>query len=583
MAPQVTVVASPGSLAGLLTVLQAEGFAVAVDGDVGGSAPRVAMKDAAVLLTADAAVAAEASALVVVLDEGGRLAQLASDRGVCDVTGRLSADFAEIRWADRSRAGATLREYGLDPARVPIRGIAVCEPRRDAEVLAVFETEGAVLPASIRSGSTVVVAFDAGRSMADLLSEAYAQRDSGAIPLPGFLAAAYRHAPWRLRLLAYSRLLRSLRRDVEASARFSTKSPIEPSGFSLQSLVVEALDSVSGTVPRVWRWPSAAGSAVCLTHDIEPRRFAFEKGLPRLLDELRAAGVRSSVDVVADPGFPLPRETLRRAAGDGHEIVSHGLRHDASFFGIAPDQRAVEVRVSVDRLRSTVGAPVRGFRAPWLMRTPDLPAALEEAGLAYGSSTVDADTSLKAGWHGTGVGYLLPFHPFGLVGRHGILELPVCGPQDMEPVFAGLSVGEAEDVFARKIGWVRDTASLGVMLVHAGVYGRDDLETRMRLLRRVILETSGEDVWRVPMGEVASWWIAREEVLAVPARNGGPVRVVNRGATGIDGVTLAWPDDAAPESVAVGGVGLPLVRRAGRVLAVLPVLPPGSSTEVICG
>lgn len=582
MAPQVTVVASPGSLAGLLTVLQAEGLSVAIDGDVGAAA-RVAMEDAAVLLTSDAAVAAEAPAVVIVLDEGGRLALLASERGVCDVTGRLPADVAQIRWASRSRAGATLRKHGLDPAIVPIRGMAVCEPRREAEVLAVFETNGVSLPVSIRAGRTVVIAFDAGRAMADLLSEAYARRDSGAIPLPGFLAAAYRHAPWRLRLFAYSRLLRALRRDVEERGGFSTKTPIEPAGFCLQSLVVEAFDSVSGTMPRVWRWPSAAGAAACLTHDIEPRRFAFEKGLPRLLDELRAAGVRSSVDVVAEPGFPLPRETLRRAVEDGHEIVSHGLHHDGSFDAITPEQRAVEVRVSVDRLSAAAGKRVRGFRAPWLMRTPDLPAALEEAGLAYGSSTVDADTSLKAGWHGTGVGYLLPFHPFGVVGRHGILELPVCGPQDMEPVFAGSSVEAAEDVFARKIAWVRDTASLGVMLVHAGVYGRDDLETRMRLLRRVITETSGEDVWRVTMGEVSDWWSAREDVHAVPAQDGGAVRVFNHGATGIDGVTLAWPDDAAPESVVVGGADVPLVRRAGRVLAVLPVLPPGASTEVTCG
>src|SRR5207237_1383591 len=141
---------------------------------------------------------------------------------------------------------------------------------------------------------------------------------------------------------------------------------------------------LGGGLARVARWPAPYAAAATLTHDIEPQRFAYTRGLAALLDAVTTSGHPATFGLVARASARwLDTATVARLGR--HGVLCHGL---------AP-RRA---------------RPVRGYRSPRLDPSPDLLSALDEAGFAYDSSYPDVDRENIAHF-GSGVRVNVPYRP----------------------------------------------------------------------------------------------------------------------------------------------------------------------------
>lgn len=120
----------------------------------------------------------------------------------------------------------------------------------------------------------------------------------------------------------------------------------------------------------------------------EPR---LEFGVSRILDMLEAHGVRATFFVLGEL-VQQWRSLLRRVAGAGHEIASHGYRHKP-IYCLSPAEFARDLHRSIEVLRPVTGEQVRSYRAPYFSITMQslwaLPI-LKEAGITRDSSVVPA-------------------------------------------------------------------------------------------------------------------------------------------------------------------------------------------------
>ncbi|OGK95971.1 MAG: hypothetical protein A3E31_18395 [Candidatus Rokubacteria bacterium RIFCSPHIGHO2_12_FULL_73_22] len=123
----------------------------------------------------------------------------------------------------------------------------------------------------------------------------------------------------------------------------------------------------------VWRG-GRAQRRVALTFDDGPD----PTWTPRVLDLLRARGVRGSFFVVGARAARAP-EVVRRMAGEGHEVASHGWSH-RSLWLCGPRRTAEEVGRSHELLTALTGCAPRHFRPPWGMVNAALFLALRRHG-----------------------------------------------------------------------------------------------------------------------------------------------------------------------------------------------------------
>lgn len=106
-----------------------------------------------------------------------------------------------------------------------------------------------------------------------------------------------------------------------------------------------------------------------------------------LLELLARHGARATFFVLGEVAERYP-ELVRAIAAGGHEIASHGYRHDLVYEG-GPDVFRAEVRRSKTILEDAGGRPVFGYRAPsWSLtaKTPWAWEILEEEGYRYSAS-----------------------------------------------------------------------------------------------------------------------------------------------------------------------------------------------------
>jgi peptidoglycan/xylan/chitin deacetylase (PgdA/CDA1 family) len=134
----------------------------------------------------------------------------------------------------------------------------------------------------------------------------------------------------------------TLRRSLGPEARRQLKSLVDP--------LLTPVGSIHSA--------KSPGNKVALTFDDGPDPDVT----PRLLDLLRARGVRATFFVLTDKAATCP-ELLRRIADEGHEIGLHFDRHDRLTQMSRGEARA-RVRVARDWLESVAG-PVRFFRPPF--------------------------------------------------------------------------------------------------------------------------------------------------------------------------------------------------------------------------
>ena len=417
------------------------------------------------------------------------------------------------------------------------------------------------LPAVVRRDSCLWVALDLGTAFAHLLTERYAPGVTGGGALRCWLRgaseSAYYAAPRRLRATLQGAAYRALQRRLQRLGARASEYPIDPTGWLLIELVRALIRRAAGRLVRLARWPAGAASAAVLTHDLEPRRYAYTEGLARLLAR-SGEQPPAAFGIVASAGARhLGGERLQAVAG--RAVFCHGLDHRGE-----PVRGRRRVARSLRRARALLehqfGRPITGYRSPRLDRSPDLDRALDETGFVYDSSYPDVDRENVA-HYGRGVRLNLPYRP--LIEMRGrwrssrCLELPLTAPDCIQPLFAGADAAALAATVAQKAAFVRASGGLYVALVHAGVFGPDDAACREAHLDVVAAQLRHPATWWAGIEEVVDWWRAREALDLV--LDGDAVRIVNRGTLPVTGARLIVEDAHGAHTVA------------------LPVLAPGEA------
>jgi polysaccharide deacetylase family protein (PEP-CTERM system associated) len=112
-----------------------------------------------------------------------------------------------------------------------------------------------------------------------------------------------------------------------------------------------------------------------------------ERNTDRLLQIFADAGVQGTFFVL---GWVAERHPalVRRIAGQGHEVASHGYAHRL-VYDLTPSMFREDIRRSKAALQDAAGVPVEGYRAPSYSVTPRSLWALDvliEEGFRYDSS-----------------------------------------------------------------------------------------------------------------------------------------------------------------------------------------------------
>ena len=112
-----------------------------------------------------------------------------------------------------------------------------------------------------------------------------------------------------------------------------------------------------------------------------------ERNAHAVLDLFDRAGVKATLFTLGWVADRYPR-VIRRAAGAGHEIASHGWDH-RRVFTMAPEEFRADLAKARAAIEDAAGVKVSGYRAPSFSidaRTPWAHPILAEEGYAYSSS-----------------------------------------------------------------------------------------------------------------------------------------------------------------------------------------------------
>ncbi len=392
-------------------------------------------------------------------------------------------------------------------------------------------------------------ALDLGTAFANLMAE----EDGSIHPVPRTSAAwttarklaelVYYAAPDVLRRVVQRRTYASLDQRLAALGDRASEYPIDATGYLLVELVKQLIKQAAGSLVRVARWPAPYQAAASLTHDIEPRRFAYTRGIERLLDTIETTGHPATLGMVAGPSVRLLRDqTIQRLKA--RRVLCHGLEHKGEqVWGRAKVAATLE-RARV-RLEQRLGRVVTGYRSPRLDRSPDLAWALDRAGFRYDSSYPDVDRENMANF-GRGVRLNVPYRPPVDDGHGGVrpsrcLELPLTAPDCIQPLFAGESLERLHQTIEGKVAFLGATGGLYVALVHGGVFDEHDADVRTAHLEFVYRQLRRADVWLTGMEDIADWWCRREALkLSVKA---SAVHVTNAGTQPITGARVVIERD----------------------------------------
>jgi peptidoglycan/xylan/chitin deacetylase (PgdA/CDA1 family) len=213
------------------------------------------------------------------------------------------------------------------------------------------------------------------------------------------------------------------------------------------------------------------------------RLYGLRRGLPRVLDALRDAGVCATFYV---PGLVASRhpDEIRAIVAAGHELGHHGHTHRRPDTLSAREQR-VELEEGAAALAAFAPEPVRGYRAPGWELTPVTLAALADLGFTHDSSLMGDDRPYRVA-----------------AGGAELVELPVHWSLDDAPHFAAttdpaalLGVWEAE--LERALEERRHLT----FTLHPEILGRPH---RIVVLQRLLDRIGAAGARPVPHGEAAA-------------------------------------------------------------------------------
>lgn len=437
---------------------------------------------------------------------------------------------------------AIAREHGKTEMRLPaVPLVDVAEVTRGT-VLARLTPSGR--PAIARRNHCLWSLLDLGTAFANLMSETDGIARKAPSIAPWYGAArraaemAYYAAPDAVRGWVQRRTYASLDQRLAALGERASDYPIDATGHLLIELVKQLVKLAGGALVRLARWPAPYHAAASLTHDVEPRRYAYTRGLERLLDTIEATGHPATLGLVAGPTTRhVHGEVMRRLVP--RRVLCHGLEHRGEQVWGRQRVAATLERARM-RLERKLGRSIPGYRSPRLDRSPDLAWALDRAGFRYDSSYPDVDRENMANF-GRGVRLNVPFRPLIDDGVSGprpsrCLELPLTAPDCIQPLFAGESRERLRQTIEAKAAFLAATGGLYVALVHGGVFDEDDANLRTEHLEFVYRQLRRADVWLAGMEDIADWWCRREALRLVVKASA--VHVTNAGSQPIAGARV---------------------------------------------
>jgi hypothetical protein len=463
-------------------------------------------------------VAAVMRGPAVVLNGGTHFAELAFGRHAAVRTQPAALSLDAGLWP--APLARRLGRFRRESCSLPLA--PVCELSRDGngQPAGMTRQTGSCQPAVLVQDECVWSPLDLGAAFTHLITEDYVREDAHAfneLPLRRSLESFYYSIPaWmrrRVQALSYQRAQRTLDTAWPAS-----EYPVDDTGNILIELLKGLLQLSGVSLLALCRWPSPHQSAALMTHDIEPSRYAYRVGLRRLLDRQRPSD-HPILGLVSEPAARhLDDDLLARMSR--FDVLCHGLTHLGE--SVADSQRLGEMRA---RLEAKLQRRVRGYRSPRLSRSSDLMRALDLAGFEYDSSFPDIDRETLSRY-GAGVRLNIPFRPpietgTGKLRPSRCLELPLCAPDCVQPLFAGETMAALQQCVRAKAAHVRAGGGLYVALVHAGVFGDRDAELREQHRRFVARELSAGETWLPHIRELLDWWRAREN-LTITWRRGTP-------------------------------------------------------------
>lgn len=148
-----------------------------------------------------------------------------------------------------------------------------------------------------------------------------------------------------------------------------------------------------------------------------PLQSRVERNTLHLLDIMGAHGAKGTFFFLGEVAERLPR-LVRRVAGAGHEIGSHGYQH-RHVMRMTRREFREDVSRSLRVIEDATGGPVRGYRAPYFSIKADVRWPIEilaDLGVCYDASILAIDRP-------PGLELVCPRQPF----RHanGLWEVPV--------------------------------------------------------------------------------------------------------------------------------------------------------------
>ncbi|MBI4637702.1 MAG: polysaccharide deacetylase [Candidatus Rokubacteria bacterium] len=259
-------------------------------------------------------------------------------------------------------------------------------------------------------------------------------------------------------------------------------------------------------------WPDGARAACAFTFDLDADtlwmargisepvtlsqgRFGVLEGLPRILELLGRAAIRSSFFVPAWVVERYPEAVASIVAG-GHEVGAHGDVHER-VSDLDPAQEEKILVRSVEVVTRHTGRRPRGYRAPAWQISERTIALLARHGFDYSSNMMDRLTP-----------YL---HPE--VDGRRLVEVPVSWVLDDAPFFLFTGQrsiqppGPVLDGWLEEFDGISETGGVATFTFHPQIIGRP---SRLACLRRLVeraRRTPG--VWIARLDEISDHWRTR--------------------------------------------------------------------------
>lgn len=265
----------------------------------------------------------------------------------------------------------------------------------------------------------------------------------------------------------------------------------------------------------VFPWPEGKKCAAAVTVDLDAEFYArifypglnvdegdalrlgrsgMRYGLPRLLDTLRAYGVRATFFVPGEVARRYPQE-VRRIADEGHEIACRGMEHEV-YAELSPAAQEDSLRRAAAAIEEVCGVRPEGFRMPTGEITEETLRIAASLGFRWSSSLSDRD---------------IPYRRAG----SGLIELPIHWVNKDLPYFTfafdpPIPPGQArsaamDDVLQNwlyELAGTRHWGSLFVLQLDPQTIGEQGRIFMLETILEKIREAG--DVWLAACGEIAA-------------------------------------------------------------------------------